>query len=132
MANGASLKIIQSGTSTFSSSSKSFVLKQILCVPEIQKNLLFVHHFCLDNNVFFEFHVFFFLVKDYLGNILHQGPLSNGFYNFSASLAHLHPKGLSSIHVPANIWHCHLSHASFPVINKAISLAHQKKFFYLF
>jgi hypothetical protein len=31
-------------------------------------------------------------VKDYLGNILHRGPLSNGLYNFSASLAHLQPQ----------------------------------------
>jgi hypothetical protein len=90
VANGAGLEIIHSGTSTFSSPSKSFMLKQILYVPEIQKkNLLFVHHFCLDNNVFFEFHASFFLVKDYLGNILHRGPLSNGLYTLSASLAHL-------------------------------------------
>ena len=40
MANGASLKIIQSGTSTLSSPSKSFVLNQILFVPKIQKILL--------------------------------------------------------------------------------------------
>jgi hypothetical protein len=131
VANGAVLKIIHSGTSTFSYPSKSFMLKQILCVPEIQKNLLSVHHFCLNNNVFFEFHASFFLVKDCLGNIMHRGPLSNGLYNFSASLAHLHPKGLSSIHVSANIWHRHLSHASLPVINKAISLAHQNKNSYI-
>jgi hypothetical protein len=78
------------------------------------------------------FSMSFILVKDYLGNILHRGPLSNGLYNFSASLAHLHPKGLSSIHVSANIWHRHLSHASLPVINKAISLAHQNKNSYIF
>jgi hypothetical protein len=91
VANGAGLEILHSGTSTFSSPSISFMLKQILCVPKINKNLLSVHHFCLDNNVFFEFHASFFLVKDYLGNILHRGPISNGLYSFSASLAHLQP-----------------------------------------
>jgi hypothetical protein len=65
VANGAGLDILHSGSSTFSSPSKSFLLKQILCVPEINKNLLYIHHFCLDNNVFFEFHASFFLVKDF-------------------------------------------------------------------
>jgi hypothetical protein len=37
VANGAGLEIIHSGTFTFSSPSKSFMLKQILYVPEIQK-----------------------------------------------------------------------------------------------
>jgi hypothetical protein len=82
VANGAGLKIIRSGTSTLSSPSKSFTLNQILLVPDIQKNLLSVHRFCLDNNVFFEFHASFFIVKDYSGNTLHRGPLSNGLYNF--------------------------------------------------
>jgi len=118
VANGAVLKIIHSGTSTFSYPSKSFMLKQILCVPEIQKNLLSVHHFCLNNNVFFEFHASFFLVKDCLGNILYRGPLSNGLYNFSASLAHLQPQGLSSVHVSAKLWHRRLGHASFPSLIK--------------
>lgn len=127
VANGAGLKIVQSGTSTLSSPSKSFVLNQILLVPDIQKNLLSVQRFCLDNNVFFEFHASFFLVKDYLGNILHRGPLSNGLYNFSASLARLQPQALSSVRVSANIWHRRLGHASLPVINKAILLPVQNK-----
>jgi histone deacetylase 1/2 len=127
VANGAGLDILHSGSSTFSSPSKSFLLKQILCVPEINKNLLSVHRFYLDNNVFFEFHASFFLMKDYLGNILHRGPLSNGLYTFSASLAHLQPQGISSIHVSAQLWHRRLGHASFPVINKAISIAPRNK-----
>lgn len=121
MANGAGLKIVQSGTSTLSSTSKSFVLNQILLIPDIQKNLLSVQHFCLDNNVFFEFRASFFLVKDYLGNVLHRGPLSNGFYTFSALLAHLQPQALSSVRVSTNVWHRRLGHVSFPVINNAHS-----------
>jgi len=67
-------------------------------------------------------------VKDYLENILHRGPLSNSLYTFSASLAHLQPQGLSSIHVSAKLWHRRLGHTSFPVINKAISQAPHNKF----
>jgi len=127
VANGAGLKIVRSGTSTLSSPSKSFTLNQILLVPDIQKNLLSVHRFCLDNNVFFEFHASFFIVKDYSGNTLHRGPLSNGLYNFSASLAHLQPQAFSSVRVSSQIWHRRLGHASFPVIHQAISLPSPNK-----
>ncbi|XP_042972801.1 uncharacterized protein LOC122304607 [Carya illinoinensis] len=108
--NGEGLKIVQSGTSTLSSPSKCFVLNQILLVLDIQKNLLYVQHFCLDNNVFFEFHAPFFLVKDYLGNILHRGPLNNGLFNFSTSLAGLQPQALSSVcvcqYLALSSWSC--------------------------
>ena len=121
VANGAGLKITRSGKSTMSSPSKSFILNQILLVPEITKNLLSVHRFCRDNNVFFEFHDFFFLVKDYLGNVLHRGPLLNGLYSFSMSLANLRPQVFSSVRVSAKLWHQRLGHASLPVMNKAVS-----------
>ena len=51
--NDAGMKIVQSGTSTISSFSKSFVLNQNFLVLDIQKNLLSVQRFYLDNNVFF-------------------------------------------------------------------------------
>ncbi|KAL6325982.1 hypothetical protein AAG906_038474 [Vitis piasezkii] len=104
VANGIGLKIVQSGTPTLSSPSKSF------------KNLLSVQHFFLDNNVFFEFHIYFFLVKDY-----------NGLYNFLASLAHLQPQALSSVRVSTNIWHRRLSHAFLLILNKVILLPIQNK-----
>jgi hypothetical protein len=90
VANGVGLKIIQSGTSTLSSHSKTFVLDQILLALNIQKIFLFVHCFYLDNNVFFEFQLLnllliFHSLNYYLGNILHRGPFSNAHYNFSTS-----------------------------------------------
>ena len=127
VANSAGLKIVQSGTSTLSSLSKSFVLQSNFACPRYSKNPLYVQRFCLDNNVFFEFHVSFFFVKDYLGNILHRGPLSNGLYNFSTFLARLYPQNLSSVRVSTNIWHRHLGHASLPVLNKVILLPVQNK-----
>ena len=66
-------------------------------------------------------------MKDYLGKILHRGPLSNGLYNFSASLAHLQPQALSSVCVSTNIWHRCLGHASLLVLNKVILLPVQNK-----
>jgi hypothetical protein len=81
--NGQGLQISKTGTSKISTPSSTFVLNQVLLVPEIQKNLLSVHQFCVDNNVYFEFHSYYFLVKDYSGNVLHRGYLHDGLYQFT-------------------------------------------------
>ena len=62
--NGQGMKILSTGNSSLSSQHKSVKLNNILHVPAITKNLLYVHQFALDNNVFIEFHAFFCLVKD--------------------------------------------------------------------
>jgi hypothetical protein len=82
--NGASLKISQIGSSILTPSKTPFVLKQLLLIPEIQKNLISVQQFCSDNLVFFEFHDRFFLIKDYSGKILHLGTFKDGLYSFSS------------------------------------------------
>lgn len=53
--NDQGLKITKIGSTHLSSPNSSFVLHKVLFVSEIQKNLLFVHKFCFDNNVYFEF-----------------------------------------------------------------------------
>lgn len=121
VANGVGLKIAHISTSNISFLSKSFVHIQILLVLDTIKNLLLIQCFCLDNHVFFEFHVSFFLVNDYLRKILHQGPPCNGLYNFSLSFGFLQSQSLSSVQVSANVWHWWLSHVFFLIINKAIS-----------
>lgn len=52
------------GNSCFQSQNKTFLLKDILHVPNITKNLLSVSHFVKDNPVFIEFHPGFCFVKD--------------------------------------------------------------------
>jgi histone deacetylase 1/2 len=79
--NGAGLQITKTSSSILSSSSKSFVLQNLLPVLDITKNLLSVHQFCKDNNVYFEFHDYFFLIKNYLGNIIDKGPFNKGPLN---------------------------------------------------
>ena len=54
--NGQGMKILSAGNSVLSSQPKSFALNNILHVPTITKNLLFVHQFTIENNVFIEFH----------------------------------------------------------------------------
>ena len=62
--NDQGMEILSTRNSILSSQHKSFALNNILNVPAITKNLLSVHQFTLDNNVFIKFHSFFCLVKD--------------------------------------------------------------------
>jgi len=62
--NDQGLQISKTRTSKISTPSSTFVLNNVLLVPKIHKNLLSVHQFCVDNNVYFEFHSYYFLVKD--------------------------------------------------------------------
>ena len=62
--NDQGMKILSTRNSVLSSQHKNFALNNILHVPTTTKNLLYVHQFTLDNNVFIEFHPFFCLVKD--------------------------------------------------------------------
>ena len=67
MGNGTGLEISHIGLSIFpsySSPNKVLLLKNILRVPAIKKNLLNVSQFARDNNVYFEFHPKVCFVKD--------------------------------------------------------------------
>lgn len=61
--NGTGLSISHSGSTSLSLSRRQFLLKQLLHVPHICKNLLSVRQFALDNDVFFEFHSSFLLLR---------------------------------------------------------------------
>lgn len=61
--NGRCLSIHNIGSTILSSPHRSFFLKQLLHVPSICKNLLSVHHFAHDNEVYFEFHYSFLSSK---------------------------------------------------------------------
>ena len=56
-------------------------------MPLITKNLLSVHKFALDKNVFIEFHAFFCMVKDNkTREVVMRGTHKNGLY----ILSHMH------------------------------------------
>ena len=61
--DGKGLPISHIGHTKIYTPHHSFTLSNVLHVPTITKRLLFVQKFCLDNNVYFEFHPFFY-VKD--------------------------------------------------------------------
>nr|GEY44007.1 hypothetical protein [Tanacetum cinerariifolium] len=62
--NGKGLPILHIGSSKVYSPQKTFSFKNIPHVPEISHNLLSVQNIFHDNDVFFEFHTSYFVVKD--------------------------------------------------------------------
>jgi hypothetical protein len=62
--NGAGLQILHIGHSSINTVDHSLALRNILHTPKISKDLLSVHKFMRDNNVFFEFHPWHFSIKD--------------------------------------------------------------------
>ena len=86
MGNGAGLDIHHIGHSLFTNSNRTFVLNNLLHVPNITKNLISVSQFAQDNNVYFEFHPFYCLVKDQVsGKVLLQRTLNQGLCQFHLS-----------------------------------------------
>jgi hypothetical protein len=62
--NGVGMSISHVGETTFHTQDRDLKFKHILHVPQVKKNLVSVHHFTSDNNIFLEYHPYFFLIKD--------------------------------------------------------------------
>jgi len=87
--NGASLHISQIGSSILTPLKTPFVLKQLLIVPKIQKNLISVQQFCSDNVVYFEYHNrFFFSLRTTRGKSFIATPLKMVYIHSPACQTH--------------------------------------------
>jgi hypothetical protein len=62
--NGTGMKISHVGTSIIPTTSHNHVLNNVLHVPTAHKNIIYVHKFTLDNDMFIEFQSFYILIKD--------------------------------------------------------------------
>jgi hypothetical protein len=87
---------------------------------------MFVHKFTYDNNAFFEFHPWYFLLKDRdTKNLLLQGRCRNGLYPLPMtawSSTHIHNKNaLVTIKPTLARWHHQLGHASLPIVQRVVS-----------
>ena len=51
----SALPITHTGSTTIPTSSCTFTLQNVLCVPSMQKNLISIYQFCTNNHVFVEF-----------------------------------------------------------------------------
>jgi len=117
--DGKSLRITHLGSSTLHSSAHSFKLNNILCVPDIKRNLLSIYQFCVDNNVSVEFLPWCFLVKDLLtGEIRAKGKTKNGVYEWSCVVT---PHAFSSLKTAPINWHLRLGHPAVSVLKTILS-----------
>jgi hypothetical protein len=121
--NGTSLPVSHIGSASLNLSRCQFILKQLLRVPSICKNLLSVKQFALDNSVFFEFHSSYFVIKDsQTWIILHQGRINDGLYQLLPSPCSSSIKqALVGERTSANSWHKRLSHPAFRTVQTVIS-----------
>ena len=62
--NGSGMRISNIGHASLHTPVRNLLLRNILHVPSAHKSLASVHRLALDNNVYFEFHPNFFLIKD--------------------------------------------------------------------
>ena len=77
--NGQELSVTYVGDGKLQTPSHCFRLDNILRVPNLASNLLFVHKFCLQNNVFCYFDANQFLIVDLaIGKVLYQGLSKDG------------------------------------------------------
>ncbi|KAJ0483795.1 putative RNA-directed DNA polymerase [Helianthus annuus] len=124
--DGNPLPICHIGSSKIYSPNKTLNLSNILHVPQIKKNLLSVQQFCNENDVFFEFHSSFFVVKDESTRAtLLTGPSDGGLYSLRLpqlkSLPHV---SFTATKASSTIWHKRLGHPHARVFHSIVSSFH--------
>jgi hypothetical protein len=62
--NGKGMDITHVGKTIIPTPCRNLILDKVMHVPSCHKNLILVHRFTLDNDIFIEFHPYFFLIKD--------------------------------------------------------------------
>ncbi|MFS7926184.1 putative RNA-directed DNA polymerase [Helianthus anomalus] len=121
--DGNPLPIFQIGSSTIFSHNKTFKLSDILHVPELKQNLLSVQKFCVDNDVFFEFHSSYFVVKDEsTRTTLLMGPIEQGLYSIRLPQLKSIPKvAFTAVKASSTAWHQPLGHPHAQVFCSIVS-----------
>ncbi|KAJ3699566.1 hypothetical protein LUZ61_003271 [Rhynchospora tenuis] len=125
MGNGKGLTISHTGVAYITTSDTQLVLNNVLCVPQLTKNLLSISQLLKDNNITVEFTPNCYFVKDQATQkVILRGSLCNGLYALDINpftFQHqIHHTVLSS----ADMWHSRLAHCSLPVI-KALQKHHK-------
>lgn len=86
-ANGDLMRITHTGKSSFKVDSNQFMMNDILTVPSLSKNLLFVKRFCQDNHVYVEFDAQTVRIRDKsINEVLIRGSSDQGLYQLPIDL----------------------------------------------
>ena len=88
---GLGLSVKHIGSTKLSTPTSSFILHDVLHVPYITKNLIFVHKFITDTNTSIEFHPTYFIVKNQtIEKALLRGLSRDGLYLFPFAFNKIH------------------------------------------
>jgi histone deacetylase 1/2 len=121
--NGAGLHITHTGQSSISTAANSLVLKNVLRVPQISKNLLSVHKLAKDNGVFIEFYPYYFLIKDLVSRrTLLRGRCRGGLYPIEAKEISALKCAMFTARISKEQWHRRLGHPSSQVVQSILRL----------
>jgi hypothetical protein len=121
--NGADLKIMHVGSCSINTDTRPLALNNVLHVPKISKHLLFIHKLSHDNNVFFEFHPWYFLIKDRATrNLLLEGKCEPMLYPLKPSDVEFIKQAFVSYSARPDQWHAQFGHPSSQVIRSLLSL----------
>jgi histone deacetylase 1/2 len=118
-ANGAGMHVSHVGQSTIHTLSRSLKLNNVIHVPSSTKNLVSIHHLATDNNVFLEFHLDFFCIKDQdTKNTLLRGPCWRGLYPLTSATT---MKQAFGVNKPSfDWWHNRLGHPAMPIVERVL------------
>ena len=137
LGDGSGLAVSHVGSLALHSLNQTFILCDTLCVPNLCKNLISVHHLTKQNNVFVELHPFHFFVKDkIMGAILIRGACDNGVYTFPGKMVASSFLMVANVHEQVSIdgWHKRLGHPSLKVVHNLVKnfcLSVTSNFFFL-
>jgi histone deacetylase 1/2 len=119
-ANGTGMTIANIGKSIINTNSRPLLLNDVLHVPKTTKNLLSVHKLTRDNDVFIEYHPWYFLVKDRLTRrVLARGSSRGGLYPFGPGAAASRKFSFSAT-TSSELWHRRLGHPAQQVVQQII------------
>ena len=123
IADGSNMMISHTGSTLIPNHTRSLLLDKILCVPNIQKNLISIYRLCNVNKVSVEFFPASFQVKDLRTGVpLLQGRTNNELYEWPVSS----PQAVAMVSsvgpkTTLTSWHSRLGHPSSSVLNSVIS-----------
>ncbi|KAI9178326.1 hypothetical protein LWI28_025174 [Acer negundo] len=121
--DGSGLSITHSGSTHLPTNNSSFILSNVLCVPNMKQNLISVSKFCTSDQVTVEFSPFSFAVKDlHTEAQLLQGRTMNGVYEW---LSHAKPESspiiaFSSVKASLPDWHHRIGHPLSKIISSLV------------
>ena len=120
------MDILHIGQSAISSpiANRDLLLKDVLHVPQANKNLISISRLTADNNVFVETHPHYFLIKDReTKELLHKGRCIGGLYPITSEglSSSSRRQAYSAVKPSLERWHQRLGHPALAIVEQVIN-----------